>query len=207
MQHHGLGSERRRLVAVAAVVVVHGLFVLVVLESSRLQSPARTGTDKPYVIIFLRNFHERPPVRMTDKSYRHAKRRPPNAEFPSSHANDESAATPVPRIDWAREMAQATQNHIAESNKSSSYRDFSGPSAKPRDWIERRHKESVETNPPWSDRHPRVDADDVLWISDHCAIVALMPLCVIELGRNKARGDLFKEMRPYLDRRVTDPLP
>jgi len=35
----------------------------------------------------------------------------------------------------------------------------------------------------------------------------LVPYCFIKVGHQEARGDLFKNMRQYLDQRLTDPLP
>jgi hypothetical protein len=46
-----------------------------------------------------------------------------------------------------------------------------------------------------------------IWISDHCALVNLVPYCFIKFGHKEERGDLFKNMRQYLDQRLTDPLP
>jgi len=54
---------------------------------------------------------------------------------------------------------------------------------------------------------PRNNSDGVLWLSENCALVNGLPFCRIRLGRKPPRGDLFKNMRRYLDERETDPLP
>ena len=72
--------------------------------------------------------------------------------------------------------------------------------------MKRNQMQPVPYNPLWDDgRH--ADEPRVLWISDNCAIVNLLPVCRIKLGKRKVRGDLFKGMRKYLDERETDPLP
>jgi hypothetical protein len=37
--------------------------------------------------------------------------------------------------------------------------------------------------------------------------VGFVLLCQMKVGKRKARTDLFKNMREYLDERLTDPLP
>jgi hypothetical protein len=52
-----------------------------------------------------------------------------------------------------------------------------------------------------------MNAYTVYWRQQHESLVNPLPFCRIRLGRKPARGDLFKNMRQYLDERETDPLP
>jgi hypothetical protein len=112
----------------------------------------------------------------------------------------------VPSVDWDHEVAIAAQNRVNASESEKLYRNLAGFSAAQLEWMKRNRMEPVPYNPFWGDgRHE--NSPGVLWINDDCAIVSLLPVCRIKLGRRKARGDLFKDMRKYLDERVTDPLP
>jgi hypothetical protein len=58
--------------------------------------------------------------------------------------------------------------------------------------------------------HPRYEFDQstglpILWINDHCVMVTVMVFCAI--GHIEANGEMFKDMRDYLDERLTNPLP
>lgn len=127
---------------------------------------------------------------------------PKSDDIPSEPVKDAR----VPSVDWDHEVAIAAQNSVNASESEKLYRNLAGFSAAQLAWMKRNRMEPVPYNPFWGDgRHE--DSPGVLWINDDCAIVSLLPVCRIKLGRRKARGDLFKDMRKYLDERVTDPLP
>jgi len=113
-----------------------------------------------------------------------------------------SNAITLPPVDWELE-AETVARNIAGAKL---YRDLAGFTPAQLEWMKRNQMKPVPYNPFWDDgRH--VDEPGVLWISDDCAIVNLLPMCRIKLGKRKVRGDLFKDMRKYLDERETDPLP
>jgi hypothetical protein len=113
-----------------------------------------------------------------------------------------SSAITVPLVDWELE-AETVARNIANAKL---YRDLAGFTPEQLEWMKRNQMQPVPYNPLWDDgRH--VDEPGVLWISDDCALVNLLPMCRIKLGKRKVRGDLFKDMRKYLDERETEPLP
>jgi hypothetical protein len=108
----------------------------------------------------------------------------------------------LPPIDWELE-AQTVARNTANAKL---YRDLAGFTPEQLEWMKKNKMQPAPYNPFWDDgRH--VDEPGVLWISDDCAIVNLLPVCRIKLGKRKVRGDLFKDMRKYLEERETDPLP
>ncbi|HEY2780689.1 MAG TPA: hypothetical protein VGI90_07935 [Steroidobacteraceae bacterium] len=113
---------------------------------------------------------------------------------------------PAP-IDWTQEAEWAVQNQMRSAEREKLYRNLSGLSAAQLDWIRKNHMEPVDNNPPWAENRPRNNADGVLWLSENCALVNLLPYCRIKLGHTPARGDLFKNMHKYLEDRELDPLP
>lgn len=113
-----------------------------------------------------------------------------------------SSAITLPLVDWELEAETVAGN----TTNAKLYRDLAGFTPEQLQWMKRNQMQPVPYNPFWGDgRH--VNEPGVLWISDNCAIVNLLPVCRIKLGKRKIRGDLFKDMRKHLDERETDPLP
>jgi hypothetical protein len=127
------------------------------------------------------------------------------AAEPRIRVDDEPApgsAITLPLVDWELEAETVARN----TTNAKLFRDLAGFTPEQLEWMKRNQMQPVPYNPFWDDgRH--VDEPGVLWISDDCAIVNLLPVCRIKLGKRKVRGDLFKDMRKYLDERETDPLP
>jgi len=132
-------------------------------------------------------------------------RRSAVAAEPRISSDDEPApggAITLPLIDWELEAEAVARN----SANAKLYRDLAGFTPEQLEWIKRNQMRPVPYNPFW-DHGRHADEPGVLWISDDCAIVNLLPMCRIKLGKRKVPGDLFKDMRKYLDERETDPLP
>jgi hypothetical protein len=130
-----------------------------------------------------------------------------SAAQPDYSYDKQNSITLLPPIDWAHEAELAVHDSMARTEREKLYRNLAGLSAAQLHWIQKNHMEPVDTNPPWSETRPRNKADGILWISDHCALVNLVPYCFIKFGHKEARGDLFQNMRQYLGQRLTDPLP
>jgi hypothetical protein len=201
-----------------AVLMLHAIVGTILIRSSTLLSAVGV-TPEPFLITLLRHSEQREPSEPGPAPKPIANEivaakipsitpEMPRAEVaPESAPDAQSAITLLPPIDWTHEAELAIRSSLDNAEREKLYRNLAGLSAAQLDWIQKNHMEPVDTNPPWAETAPRNNADGVLWISDNCAIVNLLPFCRIKVGRKQARGDLFKNMRPYLDQRLTDPLP
>jgi hypothetical protein len=212
-------QENWRVTVFFTVLLLHLIVGAILVRSSRLLSAARTAPEE-FLIAFLRSATEQ---NLRDASPAHTKadtkaispaKRPASASAanksavqPDSSFDTQSEATLLLPIDWAHEAELAVQGQLAAAERENLYRNLAGLSAAQLDWIQKNRMVGVDTNPPWAENRPKNNADGVLWISDNCALVNGLPFCRIKLGREAPRGDLFKNMRQYLDKRLTDPLP
>jgi hypothetical protein len=172
-----------------------------------------------FLITFLRHAETREPAQPVPAAKSHAKEtalvKPPRItpDMPSAEVAPDrvpgahSPTTLLPQIDWTRQAELAVRSSMDTVAREKLYRNLAGLSAAQLDWIQKNHMEPVDTNPPWAETAPRNNANGVVWINDYCALVNLLPVCRIKVGHKEARGDLFKNMRQYLDQRETDPLP
>jgi hypothetical protein len=113
---------------------------------------------------------------------------------------------PTP-IDWTQEAEWAVKNQMQAAEREKLYRNLSGLSSAQLEWIRKNRMEPVNTNPPWAKNRPRNNADGVLWLSENCALVNLLPFCRIRLCHTPPRGDLLKNMHQYLEDRELESLP
>jgi hypothetical protein len=107
-------------------------------------------------------------------------------------------------IDWDSELQFGVQGSLANGAKEHAYRNLSGLSNAQLARILRNPVTSLD-NPFWYDEN--ADKAGPAWFADHCQIVGIIIYCTVKIGHRKPRGDLFKDMRKYLDDRLTDPLP
>jgi hypothetical protein len=214
--------ENWRLTVFFAVLLLHVSVGIMLARSSRLLIATRL-VPEPFFINFLRRSEQpRPaaavPIKPNANQIPREKRPALQSESPKSDAPesvvqpDSSAETPnaitlAPPIDWTQEAEWAVRSQMQAAEREKLYRNLSGMSAAQLEWIRKNHMEPADTNPPWAENRPRNNADGVLWLSENCALVNGLPFCRIRLGRKPARGDLFKNMRQYLDKRETDLLP
>jgi len=210
--------ENWRVTTLFAVLMLHAIVGTILIRSSTLLSAVGVAPE-PFLITFLRHTEQREPAEPVPAIKPIANEivpakipsitpEMPRAESPpGSVPETQNQITLLPPIDWTHEAELAIRNSLDTAEREKLYRNLAGLSAAQLDWIQKNHMQPVDTNPPWAETAPRNHADGVLWISDNCAIVNLLPFCRIKVGHKEARGDLFKNMRQYLDGRVTDPLP
>jgi hypothetical protein len=213
-------EERKnwRVTAFFAVLMLHAVIGTILIRSSTLLSAARVAPEQ-FLITFFRHTQqheaaERGPATIPNANEIVPARIPritpemPRAEVAPDRLPDaQSEITLLPPIDWKQEAESAVRGSMDTAEREKLYRNLAGLSAAQVDWIQKNHMEPVDSNPPWAETAPRNNADGVVWISDNCALVNLLPVCRIQIGHKAPRGDLFKNMRPYLDERETDPLP
>jgi hypothetical protein len=213
-------QESRRATVFFAVLMLHVIVGMIWIKSSLLLSSTAHTAPAEILIAFLQNAAEQktadenlsggnPIAKQVSPQKRSttASEAPKDAFQPDYSFDTRNAITTTTPIDWEHEAELAVQNSIAAAEREKLFRNLAGLSAAQLDWIQKNQMEAVDTNPPWAENRPKNNADGVLWISENCALVNGLPFCRIELGRKPARGDLFKNMRQYLDRRLTDPLP
>lgn len=211
--------ENRRVMAFFAVLMLHATIGTILLKSSATLLSAARMAPEEFLIAFLRPAEPRatakpaPAVKPIADETAAVKplgipREAPKAEAAPQRVPDaQSEITLLPPIDWTHEAELAVRGSMDAAEREKRYRNLAGLSAAQLDWIQKNHMEPVDTNPPWAETFPRNNADGVVWISDNCALVNLLPVCRVKIGHRKPRGDLFKNMREYLDKRETDPLP
>jgi hypothetical protein len=212
--------ENRRVTAFFAVLMLHVIIGTILTRSSSTMLSAARLAPEQFFITFLRSTEQPEPAEPSRTRTKPnaaeavpAKRPSVTHEVPKAEAaldrvpNAQSEITLLPPIDWTHEAELAIRSSMDTAEREKLYRDLAGLSAAQLDWIQRNHMEPVDTNPPWAETAPRNNTDGVVWISNNCALVNLLPVCRIRVGHKAPRGDLFKNMRQYLDKRETDPLP
>jgi hypothetical protein len=204
-------AKDKRAAVFLCVLLIHGILGALLIRTSPSHLPAGQVTQS-FTIELLPE-----PSRVQAKTNRPetvVSKPASNPDIkPRSTAPAESAggidkerppnnAITQPPIDWGLEAESVARN----SGGKRSYRDLAGFTPEQLEWMKRNQMVPAPYNPFWDDGR-RVDEPGVLWINHDCAIVNLLPVCTFKLGKRKVRGDLFKNMRKYLDERETDPLP
>lgn len=134
-----------------------------------------------------------------------------------SKKEPQAAATPGPSplfvvsrpaVDWDEEASKVARKQISEAENIGPYRDLAGLSAEQKKRLQRVQIKPVPHDPFWdNDNKSRLMFPGGFYITNDCAMVNLLPVCEIKLGKRKARGDLFKDMKKYLDEIDSNPLP
>jgi hypothetical protein len=196
--------KSRRLMVFVCVLLLHGIIWTLLMRSSRLH----LAVDQAGQTFAIEPLNSRRPEAVISRPTSNPATEPRSAAEmaePRVGIDNEpapSSAVTVPPVDWeleAETVARSTANPKL-------YRDLAGFTPAQFEWMRRNRMQPVPYNPFWDDgRH--VGEPGVLSISDDCVIVNLLPVCRIKLGKRKVRGNLFKDMRKYLDERETDPLP
>ena len=210
--------EPRRLTVFFAVFLLHVCVVVMLSRSSRLLIAARLAPEPLFINFLRRSEQPRPaaaaPAPTNPNADQTPRKKRGSAQSESPRSAPQSPSNPVTQnailaapIDWTQEAEWAVRSRLQAAEREKLFRNLSGMSAAQLEWIRKNHMEPADTNPPWAENRPRNNADGVLWLSENCALVNGLPFCRIRLGRKPPRGDLFKNMRQYLDERETDPLP
>jgi hypothetical protein len=204
-------AKNNRAAVFLCVLLIHGILGALLIRTSRLHIPA--GQVTPSFRIEL--LPEQSRVQAKTNRPETAISKPasnPNikpgsiepAESTGSMVNEHPPDNAIsqPPIDWDLEAESVAQNSAGKR----SYRDLAGFTPEQLEWLKRNKMVPAPYNSLWDDGR-RVNGPGVLWISHDCAIVNLLPVCTFKLGKRKVRGDLFKNMKQYLDERETASLP
>jgi|ERR1700723_2432234 len=198
-----------RLLVFLLVASLHLLIAAFLVRQSRFSLLRRAENDS--VVFFI------PSASTPSKPTEQQKPTVPSSRKPTSDARKppdtaapEALEVPAPMfvvpdvIDWDSQLQFGVQGSLANSAKERAYRNLSGLSDAQRARILRNPVTSLG-NPFWYDEN--ADKAGPAWFADHCQIVGIVIYCTVKIGHRKPRGDLFKDMRKYLDDRLTDPLP
>jgi hypothetical protein len=90
----------------------------------------------------------------------------------------------------------AIQNGMAKAETETKYRNLSGLSPLQSAWARRMHPAPMNADSVFEVKH-----------DSHCAFIGTVFFCEMKIGRRKVRGDLFRNMREFLDERLIDSLP
>jgi hypothetical protein len=189
-------------VVLLAVLLLHGAIVIVLTRQAQRNFGSIADTA-PLIIRFLSRTAPRhdtvaSPVRRVEAGPVAAKAPPASAIAGSNDHEDALAVTSptVPLIDWATEAQIAAQNSLAKAETEKHYRNLAGLSATQLEWAKKMHLIPMNRESPFEAKH-----------DTRCVFIGPVFFCDMKIGKRKARADLFKDMREYLDERLTDPLP
>jgi hypothetical protein len=204
-------AKNKRASVFLCVLLIHGILGALLTRTSPLRLPAGQVTQS-FTIELLpepsrvqaKTNH---PETVISRAASNPDLKPRSTEPAKSTGGSDNEHLPdnaitQPPIDWNLEAESVARNSAGKR----SYRDLAGFTPEQLEWMKRNKMAPAPYNPFWDDGR-RVNEPGVLWINHDCAIVNLLPMCTFKLGKRKVRGDLFKDMRKYLDERETDPLP
>jgi hypothetical protein len=184
------------------VVLLHCVIIIFLMKSTQGHF-ATTVESEPLIVNFLRRViptHETvtPPARKISPARAVANSQSVQTGSPAADAAmSDSAPTPAaPLIDWTREANMAAQDALAKAEIEKHYRNLAGLSPSQLEWARRMRLAPVSVDSPFESKH-----------DGHCAFIGPIFFCDMKIGKRKVRGDLFKNMREFLDERLTDPLP
>lgn len=189
MPLRGASHYRVRSTAVAVVIVSHvAVLALLAIRTDREGAPP---VDERMTLVFFDPFDESR-ASLHDQSRRRASRAAREIAAPPAEAMapaaDVSAAIP-PGIDWYAHGADAAQRATAEP----ATRSFDFPRREPA----RRERKEFGWDKTHTERVHALEGGGIgIHLSDNCELViAPFPMAGCALGRRKARGDLFDEMK------------
>jgi hypothetical protein len=195
-------EDKSRPVVLLAVLLLHGAIVIVLTREAQ-RNFASIADTAPLIIHFLSRTAPRhdtvaAPVRRVGV----AAKAPPASPIAADNDDALAGTTPsvttptVPLVDWATEADIATQNSLAKAETEKHYRNLAGLSATQLEWAKKMHLIPMNRESAFEAKH-----------DTRCVFIGPVFFCDMKIGKRKARADLFKDMREYLDERLTDPLP
>jgi hypothetical protein len=193
-------EDKSRYATFLAVVLFHGVLFVVLTRWTQLHFPSAIESDSLRI-----QFVPSPrPSHRTVEPQTNAIAAPARSRGKTDKdiaTTDDATAplNPMPAddfIDWTREADSAIQNGFAQSETEKHYRNLSGLSPSQLEWAAKMRPAPRGRDSPFELRN-----------DTRCSFVGFVLLCQMKVGKRKARTDLFKNMREYLDERLTDPLP
>jgi hypothetical protein len=176
----------------AVAVVIGGHVAVLALFAIHQVREAGKSTDERMTLIFLDPLEDTSRPHPIDAT-RRAIVRPPTPTPAAQPAPAESSAIaapdPAPGIDWYAHGMDAAQRAAAEPTT----RDFGFPKREPAP----REKKAFGWDKTHTERVHALEGGGIgIHLSDNCELViAPFPMAGCALGKRKARGDLFDEMK------------
>jgi hypothetical protein len=200
-------EDKSRPVVLLAVLLLHGAIVIVLTREAQQNFGSIVDTA-PLIIHFLSRTAPRhdtvaSPVRRVEA--RLAAKAQPASPTAGANDHDEALSVTTPSVttptaplivDWATEAEIATRNSLAKAETERHYRNLAGLSAIQLEWTKKMHLIPMNRESPFEAKH-----------DTRCVFIGPVFFCDMRIGKRKSRADLFKDMREYLDERLTDPLP
>jgi hypothetical protein len=192
------------------VVALHLLISAFLVRQSRFASLRQAQSDS--VFVFAPGVSA--PAKPTDQhepTIAQSRKPASDSRKQPDAASPEPEEVPAPMfvvpnlIDWDSEIDFGVKGSLANSQKEHGYRNLSGLSNAQLAWLRQYRLTPPGSNPFWYDEN--ADKTGPAWFADHCKIVGIIIYCTVKVGHRKPRGDLFKDMRKYLEDRITEPLP
>jgi|SRR5580693_7423440 hypothetical protein len=182
------------------VVLLHCVIIILLMKSTQRHFET-TVESEPLIINFLRRViptHETvtPPAQKISPARGVANSQNVQTGAPAADAATSDSAPAAPIIDWTREANIAAQDALAKADIEKHYRNLAGLSPSQLEWVHRMRLVPMNVDSPFESKH-----------NGHCAFIGPIFFCDMKIGKRKVRGDLFKNMREFLDERLTDPLP
>jgi hypothetical protein len=170
-------------------VVIGGHVALLALLVLRHERESRAPGDERMTLVFIDPLEEAGPPPPSNRPTRAARpARPRVAEPAPAPAANESAAI-APDIDWYAHGSEAAQRAAAEPTT----RTFDYPKRQPAP----REKKPFGWDKTHTERVHALEGGGIgIHLSDNCELILVpLPLAGCALGKRKARGDLFDEMK------------
>lgn len=195
----------RRIAAIIAVFVAHGIAFLLILR------PSLVSVSSTSEFLQIQYLPPRPldalsssdPLSIKDiRRLRGELSKVPPPVFAPGERQPANAINPTPAIDWLGEL-ETESKKILEGPK---YRDLSGLTQNQIDWLKRNRFYPIPgAHVPGSSvfKEEQHLPPGVMRLNDNCVLVAILPYCRFPLGKQPPNGHLFDDMRRYLDERDT----
>ena len=187
-----------------AVLMLHCAIVFLLMREAARNFGPMVQTE-PLIIEFLSRTISRhetaaSPVRRIEAGHVAANPKPAvplaNAVRRDDALSTTTSMPSVPPVDWTAEAEIASRKILQAAETDKGYRNLAGLSAAQMEWAKKMHLVPMNTESPFAAKHEA-----------HCVFIGPVFFCEMKIGIRKPRGDLFKNMREYLDERLTDPLP
>jgi hypothetical protein len=171
------------------VVVVVGHVALFALLTAGRERATDSANDERMSLVFVDPLEEAPTVAPVGRPKRPARPARTPALLPGTQAEPATTAAGPPVVDWYADGSEAARRAAAAPVTA----DFGFPARQPAP----RAKKPFGWDPVHTDRVHALEGGGLgIRLSDNCELLLLpLPMGGCALGKRKARGDLFDEMK------------